>query len=125
MCDVEYEGVGLTQFEFAPNAHIYIGIAFWLSIPDVPSPKLTVPNVFDVNVTVSGTAPEVGVAVNVTGVGAGVGSGGQPPEINAAPPGQETPVSVLVTVIVTVPSIASLGVLQIPTVPSVFMGHAY
>jgi hypothetical protein len=124
-------GVGFTQFEFTPSAHKYIGIAFAMSIPDVPSPKLTIPSVLDVNVTVSGAAPDVGEAVNVAvvvtgaGVGFGVGIGGHTPAVAVAPPGHAMPVPVLVTVIVTVPSICSLGVLQMPTVPSAFMGHVY
>jgi hypothetical protein len=127
VCDVEYEGVGLTQFEFAPNAHIYIGIALGLSIPDVPSPKLTMPSMLDVNTTVRGAAPVVGVAVKVADVGAGVGVGigGQPPEFGVAPPGHEMPVSELVTVVVTVPSIRSLGVLQIAVAPPVPIGQEY
>jgi hypothetical protein len=59
-------GVGFSQLEFMPIAQTYIGMASGLSVPEVPSPKLTVPEVMDVNRTESGAAPEVGVAVRPT-----------------------------------------------------------
>ena len=60
----EYKGDGFTQFA-APAWQAYWGIGFGMSVPDVPSPKLTVPGVLDVNCTPSGAVPEVGEAVSV------------------------------------------------------------